>query len=69
MGGTQRSWGLLEKGADVDLVDNMHHQSALCWASEMGHATVVELLLKKGASPSCRDISGSTLGCCSTQRT
>ena len=51
---------LLDKKAQVNLVDGEEHWSALMFAAAEGHREVVELLLQHDADLSLQDIDGST---------
>jgi len=50
---------LVEHGAKVGDLDDRGHD-ALMIASELGHAGIVRVLLKNGASPQLLDVSGKT---------
>ena len=42
---------LIERGADVDAVDDQHLGTPMAWAAAGGHVDVVRLLLEHGANP------------------
>jgi ankyrin repeat domain-containing protein 50 len=46
---------LLDKGAAVDVKDNMYGRTPLSWAAGRGHEAVVRLLLDKGAAVDAKD--------------
>jgi len=55
---------LLDRGADVALLDSENDAIALCWAAFFGRPDVVAALLEGGSAPSHRNRHGLTpLGC------
>lgn len=42
---------LIERGADLDALDDEHHGTPMAWAAAEGHLEVVRLLLDHGADP------------------
>ena len=51
--------GLIDRGADLDMLDNSG-QSALLYAATVGNLEAVRLLLKNGADPDVRSPDGDT---------
>ncbi|KAK9441880.1 Pfs, NB-ARC and Ankyrin domain protein [Metarhizium brunneum] len=51
---------LLEKGANIEAIDNLYDQTPLLWAAGDGHEAVVKLLLEKGADIKAKDDTGQT---------
>ncbi len=51
---------LLNRDADITLVDDVHGSTALAWAAGAGHRNVVHALLRAGADPSQRNVHGMT---------
>lgn len=51
---------LLKYDAKLDIVDNGEHFTALMFAAAEGHLDVVEVLMKKGANASLKDVDDDT---------
>lgn len=51
---------LLDKKANVNLVDSDEHFSALMFAAAEGHVDVVRVLLARGADSTLKDVDGDT---------
>jgi ankyrin repeat protein len=59
-GGAETVQLLLDSGAQINMVDNNEHYSALMWAATEGQTESVKLLLKHKADTTLQDIDGDT---------
>jgi ankyrin repeat protein len=51
---------LLEKGAEVNRIDEVEHWTALMFAGGEGLTEVIRTLLRHGADPNLKDTDGDT---------